>query len=57
VAREKDGTQYRALGSSQVADVMRRCVAGTNTLGSANEVGFNTVEDRAGDSETSIKSG
>ena len=29
----------------------------TNTLGSASEVGFNEVEDRAGDSETGVKSG
>ena len=34
----------------------RRCLAGTNTLGSASEVGFNEVEDRAGDSKTGVKS-
>ena len=56
--REKDGTQYRALRNSEVARcVTRRCLAGTNTLGSASEVGFNEVEDRAGDSKIGVKSG
>jgi hypothetical protein len=32
-------------------------MAGTDTLGSVSEVGFNEVEDRAGDSETDVKSG
>jgi hypothetical protein len=46
------------LWNSEVAGcVTRRCLAGTNTLGSASEVGFNEVEDRAGDSKTGVKSG
>jgi hypothetical protein len=36
--------------------VMKRCVAGTDTVGSASEVGFSEVEDRAGDSETGVMS-
>ena len=56
--REKDGTHYRALWNFRVAGgVMRRWMAGTNTLGSASEVGFNEVEDRAGDSKSGVKSG
>jgi hypothetical protein len=55
VERENDGTQYRAWWNSQVAgDVTRRCMAGKDTLGSASELGFNKVEDRAGDSETGV---
>ena len=57
VEREKDGTQYRALWNSQVAGgVTRRCMAGTNRLGSASDVGFIEVEDRAGNSKSDVKS-
>jgi hypothetical protein len=46
------------LPESQVAGgVTKRCMAGTDTLGSASEVGFNEVGDRADDSETGVKSG
>ena len=58
VEREKDRTQYRALWNSKFAGgVTRRWMAGTNTLGSASEVRFNEVEDRAGDSKSGVKSG
>jgi hypothetical protein len=44
--------------NSQVAGgVTRKCVAGTDTLESASEVGLNEDEDRAGESETGMKSG
>jgi hypothetical protein len=36
---------------------MRRCMAGTDILGSASEVAFNETEDRATDSKTGVKSG
>ena len=52
------GPSIEPWGTPKVAGgVTRRCVAGTNTLGSACEVGFSEVEDRSGDSKTGMKSG
>jgi hypothetical protein len=51
------GPSTEPCGTLRLQEMLREGAAGTDTLGSASEVGFNEVEDMAGESETGVKSG